>query len=154
VPSRQPKRGRRWLADGSCVRLRPERPNHAWSYDFVEHRTRDGRRFRMLNVIDAFTHERLAIRVGRKLKAVDVIDVLSGLSTLRGVPGRTRPDDGPEFAAKAVRRAGSRRWVVPRRPASRRAAHGRIDTRRRSTPASATSCWTARSSTARARPRR
>src|SRR3712207_3019477 len=68
VPPRQPKRARLWLTDGSCLRLRPERPNHVWSYDFVEDRTHDGRRFRMLNVLDEFTHECLAIRVGRKLK--------------------------------------------------------------------------------------
>ncbi len=77
VPARQPKRARLWLNDGSCVRLRPERPGHVWSYDFVEHRTHNGRKYRMLNVIDEFTRECLAIRVSRKLKAHDVIDVLS-----------------------------------------------------------------------------
>ena len=51
VPARQPKRGRLWLNDGSCVRLRPERPHHVWAYGFVEDRTRDGRKFRMLNVV-------------------------------------------------------------------------------------------------------
>ena len=55
VPQKQPKRGRLWLNDGSCIRLRPEHPNHVWSYDFVEDRTHDGRKFRMLNVIDEFT---------------------------------------------------------------------------------------------------
>ena len=65
VPHKQPKRGRRWLADGSCIRLRPEHRNHVWSYDFVEDRTHDGRRYRMLNVLDEFTHECLAIRVAR-----------------------------------------------------------------------------------------
>src|SRR5215831_13888787 len=79
VPNKQPKRGRLWLADGSCIRLRPQHRNHVWSYDFVEDRTHDGRRYRMLNVIDEFTHECLAIRVARKLKAIDVIDVLSDL---------------------------------------------------------------------------
>ncbi len=52
VPQKQPKKGRLWLNDGSCVRLRPEHPNHVWSYDFVEDRTHDGRKFRTLNVID------------------------------------------------------------------------------------------------------
>ena len=47
VPKKQPKRGRLWLNDGSCIRLRPERPNHVWSYDFLQDRTEDGRRFRM-----------------------------------------------------------------------------------------------------------
>src|ERR687894_298814 len=102
VPAKQPKRGRPWLADGSCARLRPEHPNHVWSYDFVEDRTHDGRKYRMLNLIDEFTHECLAIRVARKLKATDVIDVLSDLFILRGVPGHIRSDNGPEFVAKAV----------------------------------------------------
>jgi putative transposase len=102
VPSKQPKRGRLWLSDGSCVRLRAERPNHVWSYDFVEDRTHEGRKYRMLNVIDEFTHECLAIRIDRKLKSVDVIDMLSDLFILRGVPGHIRSDNGPEFVAKAV----------------------------------------------------
>jgi putative transposase len=102
VPAKQPKRGRLWLSDGSCIRLQAERPNHVWSYDFVEDRTHDGRKYRMLNVIDEFTHECLAIRVNRKLKAVDVIDVLSDLFILRGVPGHIRSDNGAEFIAKAV----------------------------------------------------
>ena len=102
VPQRQPKRGRLWLNDGSCIRLRPEAPNHVWSYDFVEARTHDGRKVRMLNVIDEYTRECLAIRVARKLKGADVIDVLSDLFILRGVPGHVRSDNGPEFVAKAV----------------------------------------------------
>jgi putative transposase len=102
VPHRQPKRGRLWLADGSCVRLRPEHLNHVWSYDFVEDHTHDGRRFRMLNVVDEFSRECLAIRVNRKLKAIDVIDVLSDLFILRGVPGHIRSDNGPEFVAKVI----------------------------------------------------
>ncbi|MCJ2116706.1 IS3 family transposase [Methylobacterium sp. J-001] len=102
VPARQPKRARLWLNDGSCLRLRPERPDHVWSYDFVEHRTHNGRKYRMLNVIDEFTRECLAIRVSRKLKALDVIDVLSDLFSLRGVPRHIRSDNGPEFLAKAV----------------------------------------------------
>jgi len=102
VPHKQPKRGRLWLADGSCIRLRPQHRNHVWSYDFVEDRTHDGRKYRMLNVIDEFTHECLAIRVARKLKAIDVIDVLSDLFILRGVPGHIRSDNGPEFVAEAV----------------------------------------------------
>jgi len=68
----------------------------------VEDRTHDGCKIRMLNVIDEFTHECLAIRVARKLKAVDVIDVLSDLFIVRGVPGHIRSDNGPEFVAKAV----------------------------------------------------
>jgi transposase InsO family protein len=74
VPQRQPKRGRLWLADGSCVRLRPKRANHVWAYDFVEDRTREGRKFRMLCVVDGFTREALAIRVARRLTSLGVID--------------------------------------------------------------------------------
>ena len=62
VPHKQPKRGRLWLNDGSCVRLRPEHPNHVWSYDFVEDRTHDGGKYRMLNIIDEFTRECIANR--------------------------------------------------------------------------------------------
>ncbi len=102
VPAKQPKKGRLWLADSSSVRLRPAHRNHVWSYDFVEDRTHDGRKYRMLNVVDEFTRECLAIRVARKLNSTDVIDVLSDLFTLRGVPGYIRSDNGPEFIAKAV----------------------------------------------------
>ena len=102
VPAKQFKQGRIWFADRSCIRLRAERPNHVWSYDFVEDRTHDGRKYRMLNLIDEFTHECLAIRVDRKLNSADVIDVLSDLFILRGVPEHIRSDNGPEFVAKSV----------------------------------------------------
>jgi transposase InsO family protein len=103
VPAKQPKRKRLWLNDGSCIRLRPERPNHVWSYDFVADRTHDGKAFRMLCIIDEFTRESLAIRVARKLKAHDVIDALAGLFIDRGVPMHIRSDNGPEFVATALR---------------------------------------------------
>lgn len=103
VPARQPKRGRLWLNDGSCVRLRPEAKDHVWSYDFVQARTRDGRAFRMLNVIDEYTRECLAIDVARRLSSDDVLERLSDLFVRRGVPGHIRSDNGPEFTAKAVR---------------------------------------------------
>ena len=103
VPPRQAKRGRLWLNDGSCVRLRPERPNHVWAYDFVEDRTRDGRKFRLLCVVDEFTRECLAIRVARKLGATDVIDVLADLLIACGVPAHIRSDNGSEFTAGTVK---------------------------------------------------
>ena len=104
VPPKQPKRGRLWLNDGSCVRLRAEHPNHVWSYDFVHHRTDDGRVFRTLNLLDEFSRECLAIRVRRKLNSTDVIDVLTDLFILRGIPAYIRSDNGPEFVAEAVRK--------------------------------------------------
>ena len=79
VPQKQPKKGRLWLNVRSCVRLRPERPNHVWSYDFVQDRTHDGRIFRTLNIIDEFTKEALVIRVKRKLNSVEVVDALTDL---------------------------------------------------------------------------
>jgi len=103
VPMKQPKRGRLWLNDGSCVRLRPERPNHVWSYDFVQDRTDDGRVYRTLNIIDEFTREALMIRVDRKLNSVDVVDALTDLFILRGPPEFIRSDNGPEFIAEKVR---------------------------------------------------
>ncbi|WP_156875009.1 IS3 family transposase [Sulfitobacter alexandrii] len=103
VPQKQPKKGRLWLNDGSCVRLRPERRNHVWSYDFVQDRTHDGRIFRTLNIIDEFTKEALTIRVDRKLNSTDVVDALTDLFILRGPPEFIRSDNGPEFIAEKVR---------------------------------------------------
>ena len=103
VPQQQPKKGRLWLNDGSCVRLRPERPNHVWSYDFVQDRTHDGRVYRTLNIIDEFTKEALVIRVKRKLNSLDVVDALTDLFILRGPPEYIRSDNGAEFIAKKVR---------------------------------------------------
>ena len=103
VPQRQPKRSRLWLNDGSCVRLRAEGPNHVWSYDFVEDRTHDGRKFRMLCVIDEFTREALAIRVKRRLNSTDVLETLADLMIVRGPPTYVRSDNGPEFIAIALR---------------------------------------------------
>ena len=76
VPPKQRKKARLWLNDGSCVRLRPDRPNHVWSYDFVQDRTDDGRTYRTLNIIDEFTREALMICVARKLNSTDVVDAL------------------------------------------------------------------------------
>ena len=103
VPAKQPKKGRLWLNDGSCVRLRPEYRNHVWSYDFVHCRTDDGRAFRTLNILDEHSRECLAIRAERKLNSTDVIDLLTDLFILRGVPAYIRSDNGPEFIAEAVR---------------------------------------------------
>ena len=103
VPQKQPKRSRLWLNDGSCIRLRPEHKDHVWSYDFVLARTNDGRAFRMLNIIDEFTRECLAILVARKITSQDVIDLLFHLIIFRGVPEHIRSDNGPEFTAKAIR---------------------------------------------------
>ena len=155
VPARQPKRGRLWLNDGSCLRLRPDRPNHVWAYDFVEDRTREGRKFRTLNVVDEFTRECLAIRVGRKLGSTEVIDVLTDLFITRGIPAYIRSDNGPEFVATAVKawitelgarpayiEPGTLRWHSTCCAGGTLAssAHGRTAMWKASTASSATSC--------------
>jgi putative transposase len=104
VPRRQRPRGRLWLGDGSCIRLRPEHRNHVWSYDFVSGLTSDGRTLRMLTMIDEYTRESLAIRVARRLNSYDVIDTLAEAMVTRGVPEHVRSDNGPEFVAKRVRK--------------------------------------------------
>jgi transposase InsO family protein len=103
VPSKQPKRGRLWLNDGSCVRLRAEHKNHVWSYDFVHDRTANGRPIKILAIIDEYTRECLSLLVSRKLKSQNVLDELSNLFLTRGIPEYIRSDNGPEFTAKAVR---------------------------------------------------
>lgn len=103
VPRKQPKRGRLWLNDGSCVRLRPQYRDHVWAYDFVQAWTHDGRPFRMLTLVDEFTRECLAIDVARKLRSDDVLERLAWLFATRGVPEHLRSDNGPEFTASVVR---------------------------------------------------
>ncbi len=103
VPQKQPKRGRLWLQDGSCVRLRPCGPNHVWAYDFVLARTHEGRAFRLLTVIDEYTRECLVIGVARQIRSDDVLDLLAELFALRGTPEHLRSDNGPEFCAQGVR---------------------------------------------------
>ena len=76
VPQKQPKRGRLWLNDGSCIRLRPEHKDHVWSYDFVKDHTENGKALRILNIIDEYTRECLATFVARSIKAEDVLNQL------------------------------------------------------------------------------
>ena len=103
VPKKQPKRGRLWLTDGSCIRLRPLYRHHVWAYDFVADRTHDGRPLKMLTVLDEYSRECLAIVVARRLRADDVLQTLSELFVEHGPPANLRSDNGPEFTAKVVR---------------------------------------------------
>ena len=103
VPQKQRPRGRLWLNDGSCVRLRPERANHVWSYDFVSAMTHDGRTLRLLVLIDEYTRECLAIRVARRLGSYEVMETLADVMVWRGIPEHIRSDNGPEFVAKELR---------------------------------------------------
>ena len=95
VPGKQPKRGRLWLNDGSCIRLRPEHRNHGWAYDFGFDRTRQGRPLKLLNVVDEFTRQCLAIEVARKQSARDVLRTLAELMLRHGIPKHIRSDNGP-----------------------------------------------------------
>jgi transposase InsO family protein len=104
VPAKQRPRGRLWLEDGSCVRLRPERANHVWSYDFVSAMTHDGRTLRILTLIDEYTRECLALRVARRLNSLEVIDTLADVMLGRGIPEHIRSDNGPEFIAYELQR--------------------------------------------------
>jgi len=113
VPSKQPKRSRLWLNDGSIVRLSPAFPKHVWSYDFMEDSTHNGVPFRILNVIDEYTRECLAVKVARRLTHKDVLDVLLDLFIERGVPVHIRSDNGSEFIAKKVRQFLYRLSVKP-----------------------------------------
>ncbi len=103
VPQKQPKRGRLWQKDGSCIRLRPTHPNHVWAYDFVVVRTHNGKAVRMLTLIDEYTRECLAIRAGRHFRSDDVLHCLTEMFVTRGIPEHIRSDNGPEFVANAVR---------------------------------------------------
>jgi len=103
VPQKQRPRGRLWLNDGSCIRLRPERRNHVWSYDFVEAQTHDGRKVRLMTLIDEFTRECLAIRVARRINSLGVLETMADVMIARGVPEHIRSDNGAEMTAKVVR---------------------------------------------------
>lgn len=103
VPQKHKKKGRLYLNDGSCIRLRPCWPNHVWAYDFVAERLKDGTKIRTLTVIDEYTRECLSLRTGYRLKADDVMDVLTDLFITRGIPDHIRSDNGSEFTAKSIR---------------------------------------------------
>ena len=145
VPMKQPKKGRLWLNDGSCVRLRPEYRDHVWSYDFVHHRTDDGKVFRALNILDEHSRECLAIRVNRKLNSTDVIDVLTALFILRGGPPSS--DRTADLSSSPRPYGTGSKPLVQKRPTSSQDHLGKTDTVRASMPASETNCLTVRSFT-------
>jgi transposase InsO family protein len=103
VPQKHKKKGRLYLNDGSCIRLRPNWLDHVWAYDFVAERLRDGRKIRTLTVIDEYTRECLSLRTDYKLGADEVMDVLTDLFVTRGIPDHIRSDNGSEFTAKAIK---------------------------------------------------
>ena len=103
VPGKQRKRRRLGQGNNSCTRRRAEHPDHVWSYDFVMDQTSDGRRLKLLPVVEEFTRECLAIEVERHFTARDVVATLKYLFELQGAPRFIRSDNGPEFIADAVK---------------------------------------------------
>ncbi len=85
------------------VTKRAERPDHVWTYDFLEDRTEGGAKLRILTVLDEYTRESLAIRVARSISAERVIETLAWLLMTREAPEHIRSDNGPEFTANAIR---------------------------------------------------
>lgn len=121
VLQKQPKCGRLWLADGSCIRLRPLHRNHVWSWDFVIDRTQDGRVLKILTLIDEYTKESLAIHVAGRIRASDVIYIFVDVIVERGVPEYIRSVNGPEMVAKVLRhwlgRVGTKTaYIMPASP--------------------------------------
>ena len=104
VPRRQHKKLHTGTSENSCDRKKPEHYNHVWSYDFVNERLENGRKVRMLVVIDEFTRECLALDVAKSFKGCDVVEVLRYLFAVRGCPKFIRSDNGPEFVSKAVQK--------------------------------------------------
>lgn len=103
VPQKQRQRRRLGAADHAVVRRAATHRNEVWSYDFVMDQTEDGRRLKLLPVVDEFTRECMEIEVARRLTAQDVIGVLDRLFTERGAPCFLRSDNGPEFIAQAIK---------------------------------------------------
>ena len=116
VPRKQPKRGRLWWNDGSCVRKRAEHRDHVWSYDFVFDRTHDGRPLRMLTMVDEYTRECLTIDVARQYRSEQVLDRLAELFVERGVPTYLRSDNA------SILRKCDQSWLL--RDVLRRRIHG------------------------------
>ena len=102
VPGKKGKRKRLGDSENSCIRRRAEHVNHVWSYDFVSDQTEDGRRLKMLVILDEYTRESLTIEVERRIKAHDVLASLAYLFAVRGAPQYIRSDNGPEFVAAAI----------------------------------------------------
>ena len=90
VPQKQPKRGRLWLADGSCIRRRPEYRHHVWADDCVADRTHDSRPLKILTIVEEYSRECLTIVVARWVRSIDVLETLAALFITHGVPAHLR----------------------------------------------------------------
>jgi transposase InsO family protein len=113
VPRRTHKRRRCGDSKNSCTRRKARYPNHVWTYDFLFDQTADGRRLKLLPVVDEFTRECLTLEVARRMEAADVIGVLEYLFALRGAPRYLRSDNGPEFVARRIQAWLAQRQTGP-----------------------------------------
>ncbi len=104
VPYRRKFKKAKGSSENSCAVKKAEYPNHVWTYDFMSDQTEDGRRLKLLTVLDEFTRESPAIEINRSIRANDVIAVLEYLFMVRGVPKFIRSDNGPEFIADAIKK--------------------------------------------------
>ena len=103
VPVKTRKKRRLGVSANGVVRRRAESINDVWAWDFVHDRDEKGRPLKWLVIEDEYTREGLALEVARSIKAEDVLDVVSELMLIRGVPKHIRSDNGPELIAKAIR---------------------------------------------------
>jgi len=102
VPEKKGRHKRLGDSENGCLRRQAERINHVWSYDFVSDQTADGRRLKLLVVLDEYTRESLTIEVERRIRAEAVRRTLEYLFAIRGAPEYLRSDNGPEFVAQAI----------------------------------------------------
>lgn len=103
VRGRQRKRRRLGGSENGCTRKKAERKGHVWSYDFTLDQTEDGKRLKLMPIVDEYTRECLGVEVERSITAQDVIATLCYLFRVHGEPEYIRSDNGPEFIANAVR---------------------------------------------------
>jgi len=104
VPAKERKRRRMGASENSITRKQAEYPGHVWSYDFAMDATEDGRRLKMMPIVEEYSRECLALKTERSITAEDVVETLGRLFAERGAPSIIRSDNGPEFIAKAVKR--------------------------------------------------
>jgi transposase InsO family protein len=110
VPYKSHKRKRCGDSQNACTRKQAQYPNQVWTYDFLYDQTEDGRRLKLLPVVDEYTRECLALEVQRRMEAEDVIGVLECLFAVRGAPAYLRSDNGPEFVARRIQA-----WLAERK---------------------------------------
>ena len=102
-PKKVRKRRRLGTSENGCTRRRAEYIDHVWSYDFAMDATEDGRRLKVMPVVDEYSRECLALGMERSITAQDVVGILDRLFTERGEPAYIRSDNGPEFIAEAIK---------------------------------------------------